>query len=209
MWFRASCFIVVSKSNKMQQLRFYSSQWLTLHVSGDNLTHHQEYICCIFNRKHDTEQQDSDYLQLHNDRTTLLLTNLQPKWASLPVAIYSLCTPDDGWDRHPKHVELAIAKNKNAIVASCWTYFTTIRKTLFLLALWSWSSYLWIHRAIRLLLTTQLQVRSWEASQLIKKYFVFYRTRKFSLCSPEPATTCTSCAVSAVCSSHSHLISPK
>jgi hypothetical protein len=40
--------IVVNKSNKMQQ----------------------------FNRKHDTEQQDSDYLQLHNDRTTLLLTNL-------------------------------------------------------------------------------------------------------------------------------------
>ena len=39
------------------------------------------------NRKHDTEQQDNDYLQLHNDRTTLLLTNLQPKWASLPVAI--------------------------------------------------------------------------------------------------------------------------
>ena len=26
----------------------------------------------------------------------LLLTNLQPKLASLPVAIYSLCTPDDG-----------------------------------------------------------------------------------------------------------------
>ena len=28
----------------MQQLRFYSPQWFTLHVSGDNLTHHQEYI---------------------------------------------------------------------------------------------------------------------------------------------------------------------
>ena len=40
--------IVVNKSNKMQQLRFYSSQWLTLHVSGDNLTHHQEYISCIW-----------------------------------------------------------------------------------------------------------------------------------------------------------------
>ena len=40
--------IVVNKSNKMQQLRFYSSQRLTLHVSGDNLTHHQEYISCIW-----------------------------------------------------------------------------------------------------------------------------------------------------------------
>jgi len=37
-----------------------------------------------------------DYLQLQNDRTTLLLTNLQPKLASLPVAIYNICTPDDG-----------------------------------------------------------------------------------------------------------------
>jgi len=32
----------------MQQLRFYSSQWLTLRVSGDNLTHRQEYISCIW-----------------------------------------------------------------------------------------------------------------------------------------------------------------
>ena len=29
-----------------------------------------------FNKKHDTEQQDRDYLQLHNERTTLRLTNL-------------------------------------------------------------------------------------------------------------------------------------
>ena len=31
---------------------------------------------CCQSRKHDAEQQDRDYLQLHNDRTTLLLTNL-------------------------------------------------------------------------------------------------------------------------------------
>ena len=31
----------------MQQLRFYSSQWLTLNVSGDNLTHHQEYLSVL------------------------------------------------------------------------------------------------------------------------------------------------------------------
>ena len=51
-----------------------------------------------------------------------MATSKLAQWASLPVAIYSLCTPDDGWDCHPKHVELAIAKNKNAIVASYWTY---------------------------------------------------------------------------------------
>jgi len=39
---------VVNNSNKMQQMRFYYSQWLTLHVSGDNLTHHQAYISCIW-----------------------------------------------------------------------------------------------------------------------------------------------------------------
>ena len=34
---------------------------------------------------------------------TAALVNLQ--CACLPVAIYSTCTPDDGWDCHPKHVE--------------------------------------------------------------------------------------------------------
>ena len=58
--------------------------------------------------RHDAEQQDSNYLQLHTthtDRTTLLRTNLLTKCACLPVATYSTCTPDDGWDCHPKHVE--------------------------------------------------------------------------------------------------------
>ena len=58
--------------------------------------------------------------------STLLLTNLQPKWASLPVAIYSICTPDDGWDCHPKHVELAIAKNNKRNCCILLDLFTTI-----------------------------------------------------------------------------------
>jgi hypothetical protein len=59
--------------------------------------------------RHDAEKQDRDDLQLHTthtDRnTTLLRTKLLTKCACLPVAIYSTCTPDDGWDCHPKHVE--------------------------------------------------------------------------------------------------------
>ena len=58
--------------------------------------------------RHDAEHQDSDYLQLHTthtDRTTLLRTNSLTKCARLPVAIYSTCTPDDGWYCHPKHLE--------------------------------------------------------------------------------------------------------
>ena len=54
----------------------------------------------------------------------MLFLNLQ--WASLPVAIYSLCTPDDGWDCHPKHVELAIAKNKKRNCCILLELFTTI-----------------------------------------------------------------------------------
>ena len=46
------------------------------------------------------------------------------------MAIYSLCTPDDGWDCHPKRVELAIAKNKNAIFASCWAYLLLLTSVL-------------------------------------------------------------------------------
>ena len=42
--------------------------------------------------------------------------NLQPKWAGLPVTIYSICTPDDGWDCRPKHVKKAIAENKTQLL---------------------------------------------------------------------------------------------
>ena len=41
---------------------------------------------------------------------TAAAVNLQ--CACLPVAIYSTCTPDDGWDCHPKHVECNEVKNK-------------------------------------------------------------------------------------------------
>ena len=80
----------------MQQLRFILRKYF--------------YSTCFgpLSGRHDAEQQDSDYLQLHTthtDRTTLLRTNLLIKCTRLPVAIYSTCTPDDGWDCHPKHVE--------------------------------------------------------------------------------------------------------
>ena len=64
--------------------------------------------CLPLRGRHDAEQQDSDYLQLHTthtDKTTLLRTKLLTKCACLPVAIYITCTPDEGWDCHPKHAE--------------------------------------------------------------------------------------------------------
>ena len=79
-----------NNSNEMQQLRFilrkcfYSTcfGWQSHPSSGVHVP-----------GRHDAEQQDSDYLQLHTthtDRnTTLLRTNLLMKCACLPVAIYS------------------------------------------------------------------------------------------------------------------------
>ena len=66
----------------MQQIAVYSSQMLSLYRNT--------LLIGPLSGRHDAEQQDRDYLQLQNDRTTLLMTNLQPKWASLPVAIYSI-----------------------------------------------------------------------------------------------------------------------
>ena len=77
--------------------------------------------------RHNAEQ-DSDYLQLHTthtDRTTLLQTNLLTKCAFLPVAIYSTCTPDDGWDCHPKRRVKAFAKNKTQLLHLVGIIFTT------------------------------------------------------------------------------------
>ena len=91
----------------MQQLRFYSPHWL--------------YSTCFGRQLDDNWLLCSKHIVI-----TDAIVNLQ--WAGLPVAIYSICTPDDGWDCRPKHVKSkAIAENKNSIVASCLTYFTTIK----------------------------------------------------------------------------------
>ena len=63
-----------NKSNKMQQFRFYSSQWLLLYMF----------------------------------RATIWWVRLSPETCRIKT----------------------IAKNKNAIVASCWTYFTYYRESL-------------------------------------------------------------------------------
>ena len=94
-----TCSIRNENNSEMQQLRFILRKCF--------------YSTCFgwqspISGRHDAEQQDSYFLQLHTthtDRTTLLRTNLLTKCARLPVAIYSTCTPDDGWDCHPKHVE--------------------------------------------------------------------------------------------------------
>ena len=56
----------------------------------------QVYLCCDF---------VSIMAVLYNDKTTIILTKSQHKYTCLPEAIYSICTPDDGWNCHPKHVE--------------------------------------------------------------------------------------------------------
>jgi hypothetical protein len=41
----------------------------------------------------------------------------------VPEAVYTVvCTPDDGWWYHPKHVEQFPGKNELCNIASCWIY---------------------------------------------------------------------------------------
>ena len=52
---------------------------------------------------------------------TAALVNVQ--CARLPEAIYSTCTPDDGWDCHPKDVEEKHLRRIKRNFASHWNYF--------------------------------------------------------------------------------------
>ena len=87
--------------------------------------------CCFASclpSRHDAKQQDSDYLQLHTthtDRTTLLRTNLPTKCAYLPVAIYSTCTPDDGWMSPETCRVKAFAKNETQLLHLVGIIITT------------------------------------------------------------------------------------
>ena len=62
----------------------------TLHVSGDNSTHHQEYNTQHSEKQHCITRQC--YLQLNttdNDKTTRILTKLQHKYTCLPERPYT------------------------------------------------------------------------------------------------------------------------
>ena len=75
----------------MQPLRFYSPQW--------------PYSTCFGRQSHPSSGVHMLYMATGKPAHLGCNKNLQPMWAGLPVAIYSICTPDDGWDCHPKHVE--------------------------------------------------------------------------------------------------------
>ena len=66
----------------MQQdatIAFFIRNGFTLHVSGDMLAIVSNIIVI------------TDFVNL--------------QYTCLPEAIYSICTPDNGWNCHPKHVE--------------------------------------------------------------------------------------------------------
>ena len=66
----------------------------TLHVSGDNATHNQEYNA-VYGTQHSEKQHGiprRDHLQLNttdNDKTTRILTKLQHKYTCLPERPYT------------------------------------------------------------------------------------------------------------------------
>jgi len=82
----------------MQRYTVYLYLETVLHVLGGTSTHHQERMQL--------------YLQ-HLVFVTLLL---------LPAVNTVVCTPDDGWKYHLKHVEQFPDINKLCKVASCWIY---------------------------------------------------------------------------------------
>ena len=91
---------------------------VTLHVSGVSCTHHQEYTNCSCNNWY------KSWIWRCNNKIRLKRVH---GWAATSLSHgqiltctsgcnYSLCTPDDGRGRHPKHVEwLGSKTNKD-----CW-----------------------------------------------------------------------------------------
>ena len=53
-------------------------------------------------------------------------------WQVPEVVNIVVCTPDDGWRYHPKHVEQFPEVNKLCNVASCWIYIWIDKKCTFI-----------------------------------------------------------------------------
>jgi hypothetical protein len=135
--FMGTCIVSIFQyiSNQMKRYTFYLYLETALHISGGTSTHHQESIQL--------------YLQHLVFVTPLLLSaaiveELEPVWAccgwrtpptahsdrqiavtvwQIPGAVDTVvCSPDDGWKYHPKHVEQFPDINKLCNVASCSIY---------------------------------------------------------------------------------------
>ena len=117
LWTVFICILI--RSNKMQQYAgIYLLQNHSLHVSGVHRTHHQENIklyCSLWYR--------SKYLGNNLPPTLPCWRKVvaQILWPVPEAAVTVLCTPDNGCEWHPKHVESDFAVNKYLhTVASCW-----------------------------------------------------------------------------------------
>ena len=110
----------------------YSSQWLYSTCFGWQFHPSSGVQCCMWplNTQHSEKQHGITrqcYLQLNrtdNDKTTRILTKLQHKYTCLPerphTALYSWW-----WvELSPETCRVKPLRRINAIVASCWNYFT-------------------------------------------------------------------------------------
>jgi hypothetical protein len=75
---------------------------VTLHVSGVSRTHHQEYTNCSYNHRYKSMVEQ---LLHHGLFLNGFYHYILKFMACTSCCNYSLCTPDDGCARHPKHVE--------------------------------------------------------------------------------------------------------
>ena len=74
---------------------------ITLHVSGVQRTHYQEYI--------KLQLQPLVQVIVYEEQISSNVAKIWPLWRKVvavpEAAVTVLCTPDDGCDGHPKHVE--------------------------------------------------------------------------------------------------------
>jgi len=110
--------ILITVQRDATQSSLFIIMQFTLHVSGVNHTHHQEYIklylqppvLVIF------------FVQLPPSKMATLAT-LEGGSCTVPESVVTvLCTPDDGCGWHPKHVDWTYRIiNRLLCVASRWT----------------------------------------------------------------------------------------
>ena len=102
----------------MQRYTVYLYLETALHVSGDNITHHQE-----------RKQLYLQHLVLCSVHSTLKPVPTLPRQRQVAVTAWQIpdavdtavCAPDGGWWYHPKHVG-QFPDKINCNVASCWIY---------------------------------------------------------------------------------------
>ena len=96
-------------SNKMQRFTFYLFLETAAHVSGGISNHHQEYIRLYLQHLAHVKPlllPAAIVDELERRSNSSIIAAGSSNGLTLPNAVDTVvCTPDDGWRYHPKHVQ--------------------------------------------------------------------------------------------------------